>query len=648
MGECATAPDKVKLGRLRSFGIAAHYQVPLLLPKGYDDIRKPQRQFAWLIEGDRLVLQGRLAGQPNVTLQGTPRLSGYLVDVCGERVGFTFFGDTRELQEVFRAQQGEILMLGTVKMLGQSLWLVQPELVSSVWRGRVRPAYPGIPRVINADTARDRMNELLPAGIPQAGCWIWDVLKRSDRARRVGSALLRDWVGGSVTESEQLARLLRKAHWPVTPEQGVEAQGRLERLAALAMWVRMEGNRRVTVPSKWARSAAPEGRIAALPFTLSASQRAAVDAIGADIRSGRPMYRMVSGDVGSGKSAVLGLAIMGVLDAGGRAFLIAPSQTLAEQLLQDFTTWWPDLALRSSLAAGGKVNGAASSALVVGTTALLHGDFGAADLVVVDEQHKFSVKQREQLVGDGCHLLEATATCIPRTQALAKYGALDVSVLQARVKKQIETKIWHAEGRRALWSSIVATVRAGHQVLVVYPTRSDDAEKDDLPSAETAAARWERTMPGRVGLAHAGRSDDENADALARMKDGSLSVLVSTVLVEVGINIPGLRRVVVMHAERFGLTQLHQIRGRAARTGGQGWFDLVLPRQVNEGAQKRLEVLERLNDGFEIAQEDLKLRGFGDLSAGSERQTGSDGTFLFGRGVNVGLMDEMLERLDAQ
>lgn len=638
-------PEKMTLGRLKSFGMRSLDQVPLLLPKGYDDLRVVARSFEWLVEGEKVAVVGRLAGAPNVTLQGTPRMTGYLVDAQGFRIGFTFFGDTRELQKEFHQRSGELVMLGTVKLLGDTLWLSNPEIIEAGWVGRVRPDYPGIHRVINADTARERMSRLLPDAIPMAGRSVWSVLCGSVVAMRLASTLLREWVGGPLTEAEQIEHLLRTAHWPSNPEDGVQAQGRLERLAALSIWVRMEQNRGPGVPSRWAKVSSLQQRAAALPFMLSESQKAAVRAVRVDLRSGRPMRRLISGDVGTGKSAVLGLAMVSVLDAGGRVFLIAPSQTLAEQLHNEFLQWWPDLTLHTTLAVGGRSHGAAASRLVVGTTALLHGDFGQADLVVVDEQHKFSVAQREQLVGTGCHLLEATATCIPRTQALAKYGVLDVSVLTSRVEKDIKTRIWHGGQRAELWKEVLATMKAGHQVLVIYPTRSDDAEKDDLPSAEAAAARWERSAPGRVGLAHAGRSEAENTEVLRRMREGSLLVLVSTVLVEVGINIPGLRRVVVMHAERFGLTQLHQIRGRAARHGGEGWFDLVLPRKVGEDSQARLSVLERVTDGFEVAQEDLRLRGFGDLGAASARQTGSDGTFLFGRGVNVSYMDEMLERI---
>lgn len=640
-----TTVEKATLGRLKSFGMRSIDQAPLLLPKGYDDLRTVSRSFEWLVEGEKVAVVGHLAGPPSVTLQGTPRMTAYIVDTHGFRMGFTFFGDTRELQKEFQQRSGELVMLGTVKTLGDSLWLSNPEIVDAGWVGRVRPDYPGIHRVINPDTARERMSRILPDAIPMAGRSVWSVLNGSALAVRLAATLLREWVGGPLSPPEQIEHLLRTAHWPTSPEDGCEAQARLERLAALSIWVRMEQNRGKGVPSRWAKVAPIDQRAAALPFTLSDSQKSAVEAVRVDLRSGRPMRRLISGDVGTGKSAVLGLAIASVVDAGGRVFLIAPSQTLAEQLHAEFLQWWPDLTLLTTLAVGGRSHGAASSRLVVGTTALLHGDFGPADLVVVDEQHKFSVAQREQLVGSGCHLLEATATCIPRTQALAKYGVLDVSVLKSRVSKNIRTRIWHGHERSDLWKEVLATMRAGHQVLVIYPTRSDDAEKDDLPSAEAAAARWERSAPGKVGLAHAGRTEQENTEVLQRMREGSLLVLVSTVLVEVGINIPGLRRVVVMHAERFGLTQLHQIRGRAARHGGEGWFDLVLPRKVGDESQARLGVLERVTDGFEVAQEDLRLRGFGDLGAASERQTGSDGTFLFGRGVNVSYMDEMLERI---
>jgi ATP-dependent DNA helicase RecG len=287
------------------------------------------------------------------------------------------------------------------------------------------------------------------------------------------------------------------------------------------------------------------------------------------------------------------------------------------------------------------------SQIVIGTTALLHREGVKPRLVIVDEQHKFSREQREQMVGHGVHLLEVSATCIPRSQALVQYGVMSVSRLNGcHVNKTIHTKVWTNNERHGLFNSIKQTVASGHKVLVIYPKRGEgDDEDGGLQSVERAAASWDRVFPNQIRVAHGGRTADENDAAIKDVSAGRACILISTTVIEVGITIPRLRHAIVVHAERFGLTTLHQLRGRLCRDGGTGHFDLYLPSPCKKDVFDRLSILEKTADGFEVAEMDMRLRGFGDLSANSDKQTGDGASFLIGRNVSVDMLEKAVTAL---
>ena len=360
------------------------------------------------------------------------------------------------------------------------------------------------------------------------------------------------------------------------------------------------------------------------------------------------MRRLLSGDVGTGKTAVYGLALAYCIKHGAKAAVLLPNQTLARQIHGDMTAWWPEL--KPHLVTGNSEQVDASSSLVIGTTALLHRDLGEQDILVVDEQHKFSREQRERLAKPGVHLLEVSATSIPRTQALVRYGALHVSKLtQGHVRKVINTSIITHGDRAVLFADLRKAISRGDKLLVIYPRRGD--EEDDiespLPSAEEAFASWRHAFGDLVRLVHGARAAEENQQTIQDMIEGRARVLVSTTVVEVGVTIPGLRHCVVVHAERFGLTTLHQIRGRLCRDGGSGTFALYLPAPVKPEVHARLQVLVDTTDGFEVAERDMRIRGFGDLSANSDKQTGDGMGFLIGRPVDVDALDQAIARLHA-
>lgn len=642
----ARARPNDNLGRLKLLGIKDFWQLALLLPDSWDDYRHPLCDYTELpVIDTEVLLLGRLAGKPKVKFDGTPRLIGYLVDPNNVRVGFTFFGDTREieksLEETMAAEQ-PVAVAGVLFNLGGQAWLKNPELVDTKWVGKLRPKYHGIPRAIKSDTVRTRVLAMLTQAIPRAAAWL------EKEAGPVKSLALPTLVGKDLPFTT-MASCLWAAHLPETREKGLLAQELLENIAALKAIEQAQCNR-PTGSARFRTPANTDAREQQLPFALTADQREAVRAIRTDLSGATPMRRVLSGDVGSGKTVVYALGALGCTDGGGRACLLLPNSQLAQQVTRTLSGWWPDLQTRMALVTNEVATGNPETAdIVIGTTALLHRAVGEFSMVVVDEQQKFSREQREKLVADGTHLLEVTATCIPRSQALVQYGIVNVSrLITCHVAKEIRTRIWVFEERAALFDGIRDTLRDNGQVLVVYPkreTREEDSadNTDPLPSAEDAFAQWNKRFPGRVRLAHGGQNDAENSESLQALRDNNADIMICTSIVETGIDLPRVRRMVVMHPERLGLTQLHQLRGRVARTGGVGYCDLYCPRNISEDTQKRLDVLVATHDGFRIAQEDLLLRGFGNLGTDSDKQSGADDTFLFGRPLRPAIIEAILQ-----
>lgn len=639
----AEKKPKSPLGRVKSLGPKEPWQAALYLPKGWDDLRQPIARFnIQLPVGDQVVVVGSLDGDMSTYFRnGAPLMKGYLVDPAGFRVCFSAFGDTRDMQTKIRSNPQEVCLFGEVIWLNNQAWLKDVELVDPRWIGRLRPRYAGKARVVSPETVRDRIVPLLREAIPSASLSIAQELGRSPDELLAFSG---------IPDLPSLEWLILQAHIPRTKELGEAAQAALEQMAALrAVHLAREQAPKpieggITLPGplgdwrEWAKR---------LPFQLSPKQCEAIEEIVADLYRDQPMRRLLSGDVGYGKTAVFAVVAALVYGTGARVGVLLPNETLAEQAYREILGFWPELADTLKLVTGStdENEDLSGARWLVGTTALLFRDVGEFHFVVVDEQQKFSREQREGLLKTHTHLLEATATCIPRSQALIQFGGFASTILDVPPKQRhIATKIRYAEQRRDLYEDVKATLQAGDQVLFVYPRKTNskvaEEEAQGIHDVEAAAAAWERLAPGQVRIAHSGRKDTENDEALRDMREERAKVLVATTVVEVGVNIPRLRRVVIVHPHRFGLSTLHQIRGRAARTGGEGFCDLYLPEPPKEKSLERLRVLERTQNGFEVAREDLRIRGCGNLGADSKQQTGADDTILFGRPLTPDRLEE--------
>jgi len=375
------------------------------------------------------------------------------------------------------------------------------------------------------------------------------------------------------------------------------------------------------------------GLRAALPFRATAAQDRAFADIARDLAEPHPMRRLLQGDVGSGKTLVGLLAALTVVEHGHQAAFMAPTELLAEQHRDTIAPLVARLGVRAELLTGA-VRGRARRAvladlaegevaIVIGTQALIQEgvEFRRLGLAVVDEQHRFGVMQRAALQrrdgeGGALDVLVMSATPIPRTLALTLYGDLAVSTIDELPpgRTPIVTEVCRAGQRERAHQRLREEVARGHQAYVVYPL-IDESEKSELRAATTMVGELAAgPLAGlRLALLHGRMKADEKDAVMRRFKAGEFDVLVSTTVIEVGIDVPNATVIVIEHAERFGLAQLHQLRGRVGRGAARSHAVLVAPDWMHEETFQRLRVLERTTDGFRIAEADLELRGPGDF-----------------------------------
>ena len=367
-----------------------------------------------------------------------------------------------------------------------------------------------------------------------------------------------------------------------------------------------------------------------LPFELTGAQKRVMHEIHRDMNTGRQMNRLVQGDVGSGKTLVALMAMLIAVDNGFQAVIMAPTEILAEQHLATIKEFLNNMPIRVELLTGivkgkrreavmeGLLNGEVN--ILVGTHAIIEDNvmFKNLGLAVIDEQHRFGVAQRAKLWNKNDnppHILVMTATPIPRTLAMTIYGDLDVSVIDELPpgRKPIMTLHKYEDQMVSLYDGIRKEVSKGRQVYVVYPLITE-SEKMDLQDLEAGFAHLQEVFPTySMSKVHGKMKPTEKETEMQRFASGETQMLVATTVIEVGVNVPNASVMVIMEAQRFGLSQLHQLRGRVGRGADQSYCILVSDRQLSNETKKRLDIMCETNDGFRIAEADLKLRGPGDL-----------------------------------
>ncbi len=465
-----------------------------------------------------------------------------------------------------------------------------------------------------------------------------------------------------------LGTALVQVHYPDSQESLAQARHRLafDEIFFLQMGVLRQKRdwqsavgRIFDVPDEWLNE-----RVAQLPFPLTNAQKRAVDDIVVDLGSGRPMNRLLQGDVGSGKTVVAALAAMMIIRSNAQVALMAPTSILAEQHyrnLKELMTGEAGLSesairlligdtpetgkeeIRTGLANG-------EIKVVIGTHALIEDPvtFANLQLVVVDEQHRFGVEQRAalRLKGTNPHLLVMTATPIPRSLALTVYGDLELSVMDEMPagRQEIETHVLARRERERAYTLIRSQVEAGRQAFIIYPL-IEESERSDMLAATAEHIRLkEEVFPGlKIGLLHGRLRPDEKEDVMRKFREKEYHLLVSTTVVEVGVDIPNATVMLIEGANHFGLAQLHQLRGRVGR-GSDKSFCLLIPDNEDAVENERLSAMAETNDGFILAERDLEQRGPGEFLG--TRQSGYASTLRMASLTDVKLIEKA--RLQAQ
>src|SRR5271166_3570158 len=535
-----------------------------------------------------------------------------------------------------------------------------------LWDGRRQIVHPD--RVMDAEELAR-----LPSVEPVYG--LTEGLYPRTVARAAEAALKRlprlpEWIGDETMSRLKLpgfAAALAAMHQPARPEDidpAGPAATRLaydellaNQLALLLMRARMRA-----IPGRAHRAEGALGRRleAALPFALTKAQQQAIADIRADLKAEKRMLRLLQGDVGSGKTVVALTAMADVVEAGRQAAMMAPTEILARQHYERLAPLAERIGLRIELITGrdrAPARRAALAALAegridiaVGTHALIQESVAFADLglAVVDEQHRFGVRQRLALASKGAavDLLVMTATPIPRSLVLSYFGDMDVSALREKPpgRQPIDTRVLPIERLGEVVTRLGQATAGGARAYWICPL-VEESETLDVAAAEERAGALRAIFGRAVGLMHGKLAGPERDAAMERFERGQTTILVATTVVEVGVDVPEATIMIVEHAERFGLAQLHQLRGRVGRGAGRSSCLLVYKGPLGEAARTRLETLRATEDGFRIAEEDLRLRGEGDVLGA--RQAGAPG-FRFARlEVHGGLLARAREEAQA-
>ena len=628
--------------RLAEKGLVTVEDLLWMVPRRYDDVRDARTlaDVGRLEEGERVTFVAKVASARMVFARGRRWAEVRLmaIDPASQATALVrWFNVFAGIDK--RMPAGCIVALsGVVKRRGGRCEFANPDILGIEIEGVVGKAKPSIiaryPDVAGVPAARlrsacaaacarvgDQVDDGVPASVEQAA-----------GMPSLGATLRHLHAPPADLPPDQLAAM----NEGTSPWQRRLAFGELFALGVAITLRRRERRQDAAVPCP--RAATLDEEIArALPFTLTGAQQRTIGELAADLSRDVPMNRLLQGDVGAGKTAIAFAAALQAARAKRQTAVMAPTELLAEQHMETWRAWATATGLRIELLTASTPKGVRQSLLallgageidvVIGTHALIAEavGFAALGLVVIDEQHRFGVAQRTKLrdKGDGQgapHLLVMTATPIPRTLALTAYGDLDVSVLDELPpgRQPVATRqLSGARGLAAAYKLVAERVAAGERAYVVCPkveANPDDEEPSKFKDATTVAREISLALPSvRVGLVH-GRLDSSERDRVMRaFKTGELDVLVATTVIEVGVDVPAATVMVIHDADRFGLAQLHQLRGRVGRGGGAAHCVLLAQHTLGPDAGQRLAAMVETHDGFKIAEYDLILRGPGEL-----------------------------------
>lgn len=610
--------------QLARLGLIAVEDLLWHLPQRYED-RGTVRPLSESLVGESVLIEVTVS-EARVLRHGKARLVAQAGDAAGQ-ITLWQFGQYGPLLQAGKTY----LLFGEVRAGAQGLEMAQPEFVTSAALESILPVYPsteGLPQ--------SRLRALVSQALTVALHGLDELLPTADLPPALRM--------GTLAALQRLHAPTRALGVP-QPTDAACARLALEELTAQVLALRYQRQ-------QWVQQVAPviagesvywQRLLAALPFTPTAAQRRVLAEIRADMAQGQPMLRLVQGDVGSGKTLVAAGAALHAIEAGYQVALMAPTALLAEQHARNFAQWLAPLGVpvhvllgQSSTAARREVLAALRDGvpgIVLGTQALFQESvqFARLGLIIIDEQHRFGVHQRLALSDKGTlrdgerlrpHQLVMTATPIPRTLAMSAYADLAVSIIDELPpgRSPITTTALRADRREALIERISAVCGEGRQAYWVCPL-IEDSTQIEAEAAESTAARLTEALPQlRIGLVHGRMSGAQKQAVMAQFKAHELDVLVATTVIEVGVDVPNASLMLIENADRLGLAQLHQLRGRVGRGSTASYCVLLYDEPLADRAKARLALMRETQDGFVLAEADLAQRGPGEVLG--TRQTG--------------------------
>jgi ATP-dependent DNA helicase RecG len=620
--------------QLRKLGLNSIEDALYHLPSRYED-RRQLRTVSQLQSGRQEVFCARvIAAGESRTSRGKRRIYELIVGDDTGRISLKWFHFRKNwLEKRFSVGQ-QAVFIGEVRSFGGQREIHHPdaELLadgadpSAVLRkdplkfGRILPVYP-----LTEGLSQYKIRKI----------WFELVKKYAPRIEsRLPEPLLRKH------NFPPLSNALANSHWPESSaslhqlEQGRDSARRgivydefffLELgLALKRHGVELARGRAFKVEHLYTK---PLNKL--LPFRLTAAQRRVLGEIKLDMMAQAPMHRLIQGDVGSGKTIVALMAALVAIENQTQVAVVAPTEILAEQHYATFGQWLEKLGLRCELLRSGVTAAekkriladlaAGEVHLLVGTHAVLQDgvEFKQLGLGIVDEQHRFGVKQRAVLKqkGENPDLLVMTATPIPRTLSMTLYGDLSLSVIDELPPGRKPVKTMHYAGKRrnAAYRALQQQLELGHQAYIVYPLVEETENSDMLAATEASAALEEHFPQASIGLLHGRMKQADKDSVMQAFRNQELDILVATTVIEVGVDVANATTMIVEHADRFGLAQLHQLRGRVGRGGNESFCFLISSEYYSDEARRRLEVMVETNDGFRISEADLEIRGPGEF-----------------------------------
>ncbi len=609
---------------LSQFGIETYRDLLHYYPRRYLDHSNVSRVIHLSTEGEVVTIIGTVYSAELITGRNRQRLEVLIHDDWNGQMKLIWFKGVKWIQKAF-APGYRVAFTGEISRYGKSWTIVHPDFDRldeggpQLSTGRITALYPGSARLQGVGLSSRNFRNIIYELIRVRGLEFPQILPEWVKKRY-------NLLDGRVA--------LRAIHFPKSHQELEKARYRLkfEELFFLQLLLRYTQKKRaerIGIPLNGQGARYKQFINEVLPFELTQGQKDALKTIEKDMLSGYPMYRMLQGDVGCGKTVVAVAALILVADSQFQGVFMAPTEVLAEQQYASLCQYLEPLGIRVGLLIGGQRKKVREQVLaeiasgeidiIAGTHAVFQEQvkFKKLALAVVDEQHRFGVEQRASLVakGENPHVLLMSATPIPRSLSLTMYGDLSMTTIRELPKgrKRIVTRLLRESRRSEMEAIVLEQLRQGRQAYIVYP-QVDESEKSDLKNAEAGYTAWRHLYErSKVGLVHGKMRSHEKEEVMAQFKSGQIQVLVATTVIEVGVDASEATVIVIEHAERFGLSQLHQLRGRVGRGLHQSYCILMAEWRQSLESKERLNVIVSTTDGFEISEADLKLRGGGDL-----------------------------------